>query len=80
MSTKTRLERLYLQLQKSKSSNPETTLLVSEVLKAPDDERLAAYFAAAHRAGLLNAEPRHEDDSPFADFVRVARRIIARTE
>lgn len=56
---------------------PDFNLSVSEVLKQPDDERLAAFLAVAHRAGLVNTEPRADDGSRFAEFVRVARRVMA---
>lgn len=48
---------------------------VTQELRQSDDSRLAAFLAAADRAGLLEEDPPACDSSQFADFVRAARRL-----
>jgi len=74
-----RLNRLQDKADLRSSIVPDPEYSVSKVLEQRDDERLAAYLGAAHRAGLLDTEPSANDDSQFAQFVRVARRVFART-
>jgi len=74
-----RLDRLDERINLRNSKIADSQFAVSKVLQQRDDERLAAYLASAHRAGLLDTEPSADDDSEFAQFVRVARRVLART-
>lgn len=74
-----RLNRLQDMIDLRKPKIPDSDFSVSKVLQQRDDERLTAYLAAAHRAGLLDTEPSADDDSQFAQFVRAARRVLART-